>query len=187
MPGGKAHGQNHSYQILCQSIIQQLRHQECLAPYAGDGVDVPIECGGTIVTFDVALKDARDRVVVVECKRWSDPVPQGTLFEFWGKVEHLRRALATEVAGIFVTKTGFQSGAENSALDPRGLGIEIAICDDQPPPNYDIVFRRFDLEREAVVRRLLAQRQIGWEQFHTAVFEAKVTKLIDKKEVSSHS
>lgn len=167
MPGGKAHGPNRDYQLLCQQIILQLRSQENLVPYAGDGIDVPIACAGTVVTFDIALKKPHGDLVVVECKRWNSSVEQGKLFEFWGKVELLRLAFGVDVAGIFMTKTDFQSGAENAALSPA-MAIEIAVCDEQIPENYDIVFKGYSHVREEVLKRLAAGRSIESSIPHSA-------------------
>jgi len=39
--GGKAHGKRREYQVFARHVIQILRDQEKLEPYAGDGIDKP--------------------------------------------------------------------------------------------------------------------------------------------------
>jgi hypothetical protein len=72
MPKGKATGINRDYQVLARNIVETLRHQNSLVSYKGDGIDVPIEMGGSTWTLDVALKTTDGHNLVVgECKRWA--------------------------------------------------------------------------------------------------------------------
>jgi hypothetical protein len=100
----------------------------------------------------------------------------GEMFKFWAEVEQLRQALGVGVAGIFMTKTGFQSGAENAALNPQGLGIEIAVCDETLTTNFDIVFRRYSYERAMLLQQLVAGRGIENSISHTATFGFSVVR-----------
>lgn len=75
-----------------------------------------------------------------------------------------------------MTKTGFQSGAENAALNPQGLGIEIAVCDETLTTNFDIVFRRYSYERAMLLQQLVAGRGIENSISHTATFGFSVVR-----------
>lgn len=126
MAKGKAYGKPLVYQKLCRNVIRQLQLQNNLVPYSGDGIDVPFQICGTEVSFDIALKDSQGRVTVAECRRRKNPTKQEDLFAFLAKVEHLRKELVAEVAGIFITKSHFQIGAVKSATK---MGIDVVICD----------------------------------------------------------
>ena len=69
MPGGKAHGKPREYQVFARNVLQILRLQEKLEPYAGDGIDVEIKLGYATFNFDVALKGSDNRIVVGESVR----------------------------------------------------------------------------------------------------------------------
>jgi hypothetical protein len=47
------------------------QQQEGLISYAGDGIDVPMMIAGIEWKRDVALKNMKNKVVLVECKRWK--------------------------------------------------------------------------------------------------------------------
>jgi len=152
MAQGKAYGKDRAYQKLCRDIIQHLQHQYDLTPYSGDGIDVPFHVCGTDITFDVVLKDRhrQDRLVVVECKRWKQPIKRREIAAFAKDVECLRKDLNVEVAGIFVTASRYQFGAIKMASD---LEIEVAVCDQyQSPQEFVIVYKHYDSQREAIIQ-----------------------------------
>lgn len=154
MAKGKAYGDNLAYQKLCCDIIRQVQRQDNLVPYSGDGIDVPFQICGTEVSLDVALKNPQGEVVVVECRRWKEPIKQESLFAFLAKVEGLRKALGVGVAGIFVTKSRYQRGAVKLATE---MDITVAVCDqDQSPQEFIISYKRYDPKREAVIQNVKA-------------------------------
>jgi len=76
MPGGQSHGADRAYEEMCRDICIQ-RSAHSFQPYHGtDGIDVGFEAGGTTWSFDVALENTNGDLLVAECKRWADPVPQ---------------------------------------------------------------------------------------------------------------
>lgn len=75
MSAGRAHGDNRKYQLLCRDVLMREHHD--LRPFEGDGVDVPLGGGGTVWTFDVALRDQEDKAVIAECRRRKQVVKQG--------------------------------------------------------------------------------------------------------------
>src|SRR2546425_8985432 len=106
---GKAHGEDRCYQVLARDIIETISREERLAPYGGDGVDVPFEMGGSTWTLDIALKSSDDsKIVVGECRRWAKPIKQEHIAAFAYKVELLRKVTGKEVAGFYFTKKHFQ-------------------------------------------------------------------------------
>jgi len=142
MAKGKSYGVNRTYQQLCQAIIRELRSEENLIPYSGDGIDVSIPVCGTNVSFDVALTSSRGKLVVVECRRWEAAIKQEALFAFLGKVLCLRKELEVEVEGIFVTRKNYQKGAIKIAT---AMDIKIAVCEqDQPSDEFIISFKQYD-------------------------------------------
>ncbi len=79
---------------------------------------------GTSNEFDVYYEfhhlNIRYRVAI-ECKDWAGPVTIKEVRDFWAKLSEL-----DNIAGVMVTKSGYQSGAEKFAKD-KGimlLGIE---------------------------------------------------------------
>jgi hypothetical protein len=98
---------------------------------------VPIKLGFTEFTFDVALKGSDNRIVVVECKAYSEPnrVKQGDISRFANEVRLLRTKTLANVAGIFFTKSGYQVGAVKHAAWEE---IEIAVC--SPKASLDHIF-----------------------------------------------
>lgn len=149
MPGGKAYGADREYQVLCRDILVEREGSLGLAPYAGDGIDVAIRLGSADRTFDVALTNGQDRLVVAECRRTKKPVKLVDLDAFAHRVELLREASGCDVAGVFFAKTAFQEGVVKAAQDSA---IEIATCaQDQPLSSFSLVIHRFAVE---LVRRL---------------------------------
>ena len=138
MPGGKAHGPNWQYQLECRDVLIYRKPELKLTPWAGDGIDVPLELPDTLWTFDVALRDLEGSLVVAECKRWTGPVKQGTIAEFAYKVEGLRKVCSFPVAGVFVAKTDHQIGAVKVG---QFNGIEVVILDEgSTPPGFIVTF-----------------------------------------------
>lgn len=153
--GGKAYGSNLAYQKLCRDIIQKSKLKDNLVPYKGNGIDVPLRIGGTEVTFDVVFKNSQGKLVVIECKRWKNPIKQNELFAFAGLVECLRKELGVSVAGIFVTKTGYQIGAIKYATN---MGIDVAVCDqNQSVKHFAIIYKHYDLQRVKIIQNARVQ------------------------------
>jgi hypothetical protein len=155
MTAGKAHGKDRNYQVSCRNILQ-VNGQRSLQPYSGDGVDVTFNnLGGTRgVTFDVALKDSGGSIVVAECRRRTNKVKQEDMFAFARKVELLRKHTNTKVAGLFFTKSQYQTGALRHA---DWSGIEVAVFgQDQTPQNFVLAYQRYDPERETRLQEVLA-------------------------------
>jgi hypothetical protein len=115
MRGGKATGEDREYQVFCRDIL--VKDEPNLRPLAGDGIDVPIEAGGTTYSFDVALTDGR-RLVVAECKRWQKPVSQGELALFAYKAELLREERSTEQG------QGSKARGSRGARPGQGQGVK---------------------------------------------------------------
>src|SRR5438552_343140 len=75
------------YQSLCRYIVEYSGRDRGWQPYDGDGIDVPINLKGTIVTFDIALiSPNRDRILVGECKAWATRLEQDHIFTLFGKI-----------------------------------------------------------------------------------------------------
>ena len=74
MAGGIAHGENRRYQVSCRDVLT-FRDPK-LTPWAADGIDVPFDLPDTRWTFDVALKDTKGSLVLVECRRTTGAVKQ---------------------------------------------------------------------------------------------------------------
>lgn len=49
--------------------------------------------------------------VAIECKDWASPVDQGKVLEFHQKIKNI----GEDIIGVFVSRSGYQSGAENVA------------------------------------------------------------------------
>jgi hypothetical protein len=141
MASGKSYGKDRERQQLCAEIIKELRSQENLTPYSGDGIDISISMCGTIVSLDVALKNPDGGLLVVECRRWKKPIQQEALFAFLAKLECLRNTLKVDVEGVFVTRRGYQLGALKMATK---MGIGLAICEqDQSSKEFTVAFKRY--------------------------------------------
>lgn len=150
MPSGRAHGIDRDYQILARDILTRMAQLALLEPYSGDGIDVPIKLGSAIRTFDVALKDHNNQLVVAECKRTRAPIKLTDLDAFAHRVELLRRETNGAVAGVYFAKTAYQLGAIKAAPDS---GIRVALCaQDQPPTVFGLMFERYDPDRERRIR-----------------------------------
>jgi hypothetical protein len=145
---GKAHGENREYQVACRDVLM-FRDPE-LEPWKADGIDIPFKLADSEWTFDVALRSVSGGVVVAECRRTKGPVKQEDVAAFAYKVEALRRALNLAVAGAFITKSDHQLGAVRVG---QFNGITVAVLrEGSTPPGFNIVFLRYDLEREAKLR-----------------------------------
>jgi hypothetical protein len=151
MSGGKAHGVSRQYQVECRDVLT-FRGQG-LTPWSGDGIDVPFDFPDTRWTVDIALRDPMGSLVIAECRRTVDPVKQDDVAAFAYKVELVRRTLSIPVAGIFITRTGHQSGAVKVS---QFNGIEAAIMEPgSAPPGFNITFLRYDAERERKCRDIV--------------------------------
>jgi len=150
MPAGKSYGIDRKYQELCRDIMIERDPSLGLVPYAGDGIDVPLQLGSAARTFDVALIDRGGRLVVAECRRTKDPVELHDHDAFAHRVELLRRGRACEVAGVYFAKTAYRQGAVKAAKDS---GIQVAVCaEDQEPSSFLLVFHRYDAARHRRLR-----------------------------------
>jgi hypothetical protein len=141
---GKATGIARSYQMLCRDVL--VFGDPDLAPYAGDGIDVPFIAGGTTWTMDVALRKPSGDVVVAESRRTMARVTQEEVAAFAYKVELLRKELGVQVAGAFFAKTGVQLGAVRVG-DFEGISVAV-LADGAKPPGFHITFHRYDSVRE---------------------------------------
>src|SRR3990172_2701646 len=153
MTSGKAQREDREYQVLARNILQTLAGGG-LFPYSDDGIDVPFEMGGTTWTLDVALKDSIGAIVVVECKRWQEPIKQEHIAGFAYKVELLRKETGKRVAGMFFTSAKYQIGAVKAAA---GAGVEVAICNqDQSLQQFTLSFQKYDPTRAKRLQKALA-------------------------------
>ncbi len=144
MGAGDAQGPNLAYQVLVKKIISILSQQESLIPLDSDGIDVPVEMGGTKWKLDILLKTIdENRIIVGECKRWRQVIKQNDIAAFAYKVVLLREKTNKEVRAIFFTKKRFQPGAERAAAY---AGIELALCEEGLPleGTFGLQFRRYD-------------------------------------------
>ena len=155
MPAGEATGLAREYQVQCRDLLlQRIGSLGPLKPYAGDGIDVPIKLGHPTHKFDVALRSPDGRLVVGECKRWSDSVPQGQLAEFVHWVGELRRIASTEVAAFFFASMDPQLGLLQTAIEPN---VRVVVyVPDQEPSSVAFSFVRFDPVAEARVKDAFA-------------------------------
>ena len=151
MASGKAHGENRAYQVLARNILQTLSARN-LFPYKDDGIDVPLEMGGTTWIIDIALKDSKGNIVVAECRRWRAPIKQEHVAAFAYKVELLRKCTGSSVAGLYFTKSKYQRGAIKAAA---GAGIEVAVCSqDQSLHQFFLSYHMYDLDREVSLQKV---------------------------------
>ncbi len=63
--------------------------------------------------------------VAIECKDWKSPVDQGRVLEFHQKIKNI----GEDIVGVFVSRSGYQSGAEKVA---KRHGILTLKADDIP-------------------------------------------------------
>jgi hypothetical protein len=151
MAGGQAYGQNRQYQVECRDVLT-FRNPE-LTPWAADGIDVPFELPDTTWTFDVALRDRVGALVIAECRRTVGAVKQEAVAAFAYKVESARKALNIPVSGIFIAKEEHQIGAIRVG---QFNGVQIVILKEgSTPPGFNIIFLRYDAEREIRCRDFL--------------------------------
>ena len=109
-----------------------------LVPWQSDGIDIQFALPDTNWSVDVALRGASGELVVAECRRPASPVKQEDVAVFAYKVELLRKSLAIDVAGIFMTKTGHQLGAVRVG---QFNGIDLVILEEgATPPGFNITF-----------------------------------------------
>lgn len=154
MSSGKAYGQDRDYQVLCRDILQKISSEPFIA-FNGDGVDVRFDgLGGTDITFDIALQDAKGDLIVAECRRWNEPIKQEAIFAFAHKVELLRQHTGRKVAGVFFAKRQFQVGAVKHG---NWTGIRLAILEqDQPIKGFALAFQKYDARRAKRLQEAIA-------------------------------
>lgn len=105
-----AHGKNRDYQVTCCDML--MHRDASLAPRESDETDIQFALPDTTWSVDVALRRTPSgELVVAACRRTASSVKQEDVAAFAYKVELLRKSLAVDVAGIFLTKTGHQLGA----------------------------------------------------------------------------
>lgn len=63
--------------------------------------------------------------VAIECKDWASPVDQGKVLEFHQKIKNI----GDNVVGVFISRSGYQSGAESVA---KRHGILLLTASDVP-------------------------------------------------------
>lgn len=73
--------------------------------------------------------------VAVECKDWQKPVDQGKVLEFHHKIKNI----GDDIVGVFVSRTGYQSGAIEVA---KRHGV-LTLTQDDLPTLLQLVGRRF--------------------------------------------
>lgn len=85
---------------------------------------------GTSNEFDVYYEFHHFNIryrVAIECKDWKSTVTIGQVRDFWAKLSEL-----DNIAGVMITKSGYQSGAEKFAKDK---GIILLRIEDLPTLN----------------------------------------------------
>lgn len=154
MSSGKAYGQDRGYQVLCRDILQRIS-PEPLVALGSDGVDVKFDgLGGTDITFDVALQNAKGDFIVAECRRWIASIKQEAVFAFAHKVELLRQHTGCGVAGVFFAKCQFQVGAVKHG---SWTGIRLAIlAQNQSIKGFALAFQKYDARRAKRLQEALA-------------------------------
>ncbi|MGH9461834.1 MAG: hypothetical protein ACRD1X_11490 [Vicinamibacteria bacterium] len=171
MSQGKAHGVDRQYQMACRDVLTH-RNPE-LAPWSGDGIDVPFNLPDTTWTFDVALKAPDGSAVVAECRRTVGAVKQGDVAEFAFKVESLRRTIGKSVSAFFFAKTAHQLGAVRVG---QYWGVEVALLDeDARPPGFNLTFLGYDAKRDRKLRRIIMHTEPG--QVRLTGFDATLTHV----------
>ncbi len=110
--GGKATGENRSYQEQCRDIA--MAQDPSLVPYARDGIDIEFAVGHTTITVDVALRAPDGSLVLIECKRWNEAVEQAAVYAFAGEVEDIREATGLAIVAGFYAKTGVVREADRA-------------------------------------------------------------------------
>jgi hypothetical protein len=157
MGKGKAIGINRDYQVLARKIVQLVSYSLDLGPFAGDGVDVSFDLGGTPWTIDFALKSVDEsRIVLGECRRWASPIKQDDIAAFAYKVGLLRQKTGKQVAGMYFTKTRYQIGAIKAAAAP---GIEVVRCrDNQSVDDFFVTYYTYDRAKRKQVRSHVSHR-----------------------------
>ena len=158
MSAGKAHGENRQYQVACRDVL--MFRDATLVPWQSDGIDIQFALPDTNWSVDVALRGASGELVVAECRRTASAVKQEDVAAFAYKVELLRKSLAIDVAGIFMTKTGHQLGAVRVG---QFNGIDLVILEEgSTPPGFTITFLRYDTEREKKMRHMIMHVPKGY-------------------------
>jgi hypothetical protein len=102
-------------------------------------------------------------ITVVEAKDWGSPVEQGEIIKFWGVLKDL----PNQPKGIFVTRTGFQSGAIEFAKHEGILLYEL-----REPTNADWKGRvnGFSLNINSVIPRFESIRLVPDNDWATSEF-----------------
>lgn len=153
MPGGKAHGVDREYQVMCRDICLQRTHGRFQPYHGSDGIDVAFDVGGTTWHFDVVLEAPAGDLLVAECKRWTDAVPQKEVAVIAHTVELLRKESGLAISGLLFAKTSVQEGALKHAAHEA---VEVVVADEgQPLPAFNIEVRSYDPARDTVLRNFL--------------------------------
>jgi len=122
-----------------------------LVPLSGEGIDVPLDIGGTTVTFDVALEVPGGPLVVAECRRWRDGVKQEGLFALAKKLQLLRESIQRPVEGICFARRRHQLGALRVAAHDE---ITMVVTEqDQPSNTPSLYFYEYDPKTKTVSRK----------------------------------
>jgi hypothetical protein len=158
MSKGKAYGENREYQVTCRDVL--MFRDSTLVQWESDGIDTQFPLPDTNWSVDVALRRTPGgELVVAECRRTANAVKQEDVAAFAYKVELLRKSLATDVAGVFMTKTGHQIGAVRVG---QFNGIDLVILsEDATPPGFNITFLRYDAERESKMHDIVMHVPTG--------------------------
>jgi len=158
MSSGRAYGENRQYQVRCRDVLVH-RHPD-LAPWSGDGIDVPFDLSDTRWTFDVALRDQAGQLLLAECRRTVGAVKQEGMAAFAYKVEQARKSLSIPVAGVFFAKREHQIG---SIKVGQANDVQVAILEEGAiPPGFNITFLRYSPERESRARDLIMHVPTGY-------------------------
>jgi hypothetical protein len=151
MPAGKAQGENLAYQVLCRDIIQELRKQEELFPYKDDGIDVPIDMGGTKWYIDVILENSQGELTIVECKKWASTMKQGDIAAFAYIKILLSEKTQKTVKGLYFTHEGTIKGKKQRPYQIGAIeaatfaGIKIGVCEpNQSLTNFGVYFQTYN-------------------------------------------
>lgn len=122
-----------SYELISRAVFQAIISQD-LARNIRVQHDVRLQGKATQHKIDVFWQFEVAHIeysTVVEVKHWDRPVNQGELIKFKGVLDDL----PGQPRGVFVTSTGYQSGAEEYA---RANGISLYVLQERRPPNIRV-------------------------------------------------